>query len=416
MKEGSVSLLRLFLLVLGCVSMAVVVHQGQQQQSGVTTNTNFYPVLHHHHVDNPVHDRDDDDNAVVADSLKDTILTHEMKELFHSWRQEFAIEYKTAKELEERMQVWLQNHVFIETHNNQDPPASYELGHNQFSDLTWDEYKAYNKLGEYSPGIMMDKLVVLVDGNEVGADIATSRRLAGRISAADEPTDVPDSVNWIERGAIPPVKNQGMCGSCWAFSAIGAIEGAHFLDTGNLVALSEQQLVDCDPLDLGCSGGLMDNAFLFDENSTGICSEEDYPYVQHKRWFRGCASAKGLCQPQNHTRVDTFVDVKNTVDALVKAIADQPVSIAIEADQQSFQFYRKGVYSDPKCGNNLDHGVLAVGYGTSTDGKDYFLVRNSWGATWGDKGYIKMARHSKQVNGTCGILSFASRPILREDH
>lgn len=108
MKEGSVSLLRLFLLVLGCVSMAVVVHQGQQQQSGLTTNTNFYPV--HHHVDHPVHDRDDDDNAVVADSLKDTILTHEMKELFHSWRQEFAIEYKTAKELEERMEVWLQNH------------------------------------------------------------------------------------------------------------------------------------------------------------------------------------------------------------------------------------------------------------------------------------------------------------------
>lgn len=229
--------------------------------------------------------------------------------------------------------------MFIETHNNQDPPASYELGHNQFSDLTWDEYKAYNKLGEYSPGIMMDKLVVLADGNEFGTDTATSRRLAA--AAADEPTDVPDAVNWIERGAIPPVKNQGMCGSCWAFSAIGAIEGAHFLDTGNLVALSEQQLVDCDPLDLGCSGGLMDNAFLFDENSTGICSELDYPYVQHKRWFRGCASAKGLCQPQNHTRVDTFVDVKNTVDALVKAIAKQPVSIAIEADQQSFQFYRK---------------------------------------------------------------------------
>ena len=237
--------------------------------------------------------------------------------------------------------------VFIQNHNNQDPPASYELGHNQFSDLTWEEYKAYNKLGEYSPGILMDKLVSFDNGNENDdtyedeTDTATSRRLADLKAAAAEQTDVPDSVNWIELGAVPPVKNQGMCGSCWAFSAIGAIEGAHFLDTGNLVALSEQQLVDCDPLDLGCSGGLMDNAFLFDENSTGICSEADYPYVQHKRWFRGCASAKGLCQPQNHTRVDTFVDVKNTVDALVQAIADQPVSIAIEADQQSFQFYRK---------------------------------------------------------------------------
>lgn len=401
MKEGSATMLRLFLMVLGTV--AIVLHQAQQQQG--TTNTSS-------------------DGAAGTAPLKDMSFTDEMKELFHTWRQEFAVEYKTAKELEERMDVWLENHVFIENHNNQDPPASYELGHNQFSDLTWDEYKAYNKLGEYSPGIMMDKLVVLANGNDddnqVGTDTATSRRLADRMAAAaaaaEEPTDVPDSVNWIELGAVPPVKNQGMCGSCWAFSAIGAIEGAHFLDTGSLVALSEQQLVDCDPLDLGCSGGLMDNAFLFDENSTGICSEVDYPYVQHKRWFRGCASAKGLCQPQNHTRVDTFVDVKNTVDALVKAIADQPVSIAIEADQQSFQFYKKGVYADPHCGNNLDHGVLAVGYGTSPDGKDYFLVRNSWGATWGDKGYIKMARHTKQVNGTCGILSFASRPILRDDH
>jgi len=385
--------------------MAVAVHETKG-----STNTNFYSGDHY--------DEDEDDGA---DYIDDQILTQEMTLLFHSWRREFSVEYKTAKELEERMEVWLQNHVFIQNHNNQDPPASYELGHNQFSDLTWEEYKAYNKLGEYSPGILMDKLVSFDNGNENDdtyedeTDTATSRRLADLKAAAAEQTDVPDSVNWIELGAVPPVKNQGMCGSCWAFSAIGAIEGAHFLDTGNLVALSEQQLVDCDPLDLGCSGGLMDNAFLFDENSTGICSEADYPYVQHKRWFRGCASAKGLCQPQNHTRVDTFVDVKNTVDALVQAIADQPVSIAIEADQQSFQFYRKGVYSDPKCGNNLDHGVLAVGYGTSPDGKDYFLVRNSWGASWGDKGYIQMARHSKQVNGTCGILSFASRPLLRDD-
>jgi Papain family cysteine protease len=152
---------------------------------------------------------------------------------------------------------------------------------------------------------------------------------------------IPDSVNWVEEGAVPPVKNQGMCGSCWAFSAIGAIEGAHFVDTGELVALSEQHLVDCDPLDTACSGGEMDNAFLFDENSTGIYSEEDYPYVQHKRWFRGCASTHGLCTPQNHTRVKTFVDIKNTEYDLMVAIARQPVSVAIQADQATFQFYSK---------------------------------------------------------------------------
>ncbi|VEU41147.1 unnamed protein product [Pseudo-nitzschia multistriata] len=228
--------------------------------------------------------------------------------------------------------------------------------------------------------------------------------------------DIPDSVDWVEKGAVPPVKNQGMCGSCWAFSAIVAIEGAHFLDTGNLTSLSEQELVDCDALDMGCGGGLMDNAFLFDENSTGICSEMDYPYVMHRRWLRGCGSEKGECTPVEHTRVKSFTDVENTPEALVEAIAQQPVSVAIEADQQVFQFYKSGVFDDPGCGNNLDHGVAAVGYGTSDDGKDYFKVRNSWGASWGDEGYILISRSiENNVNGTCGILSFASMPMLRDD-
>ena len=159
----------------------------------------------------------------------------------------------------------------------------------------------------------------------------------------------------------------------------------------------------------------MDNAFLFDENSTGICSEEDYPYVGHRQWLKGCTAQKGLCDSVTHTRVQTFVDVNNTEHALMEALAWQPVSVAIEADQQSFQFYKSGVYNDPECGNRLDHGVAAVGYGTTDNGQDYWVVRNSWGSSWGAEGYIKMSRQSNNVNGTCGILSFASRPILRDD-
>lgn len=157
-----------------------------------------------------------------------------------------------------------------------------------------------------------------------------------------------------------PNHSKGMCGSCWAFSAIVAIEvgivlflctilcrcgislicfasltqGALFLDTGNLTSLSEQELIDCDHNDLGCGGGLMDNAFLFDENSTGICSELDYPYVMHKRWLRGCGPENGECKPVEHTRVNTFVDVENSVEALMEAIAQQPVSVAMYEKQE----------------------------------------------------------------------------------
>jgi len=342
--------------------------------------------------------------------LKDDKYLSEKKGLFESWMMEFKKEYKTAEEALHRLHTWIKNHELIEDHNDRRPRASYSLGHNQFSDMTLDEFQQYNKLGQYSPGVMMTN----DNNNDIDANVMDHRSLL------KEDDDIPEEWNWVEEGGVPPVKNQGMCGSCWAFSAIGAIEGARYVDTGNLTALSEQELVDCDKLDMGCGGGLMDNAFLFDENTThGICSEQDYPYIAHKHWFRGCRSkkrhSKYYCESVNHSRVKTFVDIENTVPALKEAISKQTVSVAIQADLQSFQFYKKGVYADAKCGNNLDHGVLAVGYGTEKD-LPYFLVRNSWGKKWGDHGYIKMAQESKtNVNGTCGILGVTSRPILRDD-
>jgi C1A family cysteine protease len=289
----------------------------------------------------------------------------------------------------------------MEAHNHQDPPPMFEMGHNQFSDMTLSEFQEHNFLGPFSPGILTPDRIKAISQVEV----ALSRTL----------DELPAFVDWNADGAVTPVKNQLACGSCWAYSAIGAIEGARFLDTGELVSLSEQQLVDCDKLDSGCMGGLMDNAFLFDENNTGLCSEEDYPYAGHKHWFRGCYEKKGLCDDVPHTRVKTFFDVANgTNDDLMAAIAIQPVSVAIEADQTGFQFYKKGVFSGD-CGVNVDHGVLAVGYGTSDEGIDYWLVKNSWGEFWGDSGFIKIARESATVEeGTCGILTHASRPQLED--
>jgi cathepsin L/xylem cysteine proteinase len=354
-------------------------------------------------------------NTALAD--KDKIdLTEEalheeyLQSQFYLWTQDHGKTYLSEQESQLRLGIWKDNHAFIEAHNSKIPPPSYTLGHNQFSDLTLEEYRAFNNLGRHSPGILSPRKSSFDDSTTKAATATKLRRKERR-----KLQDLPDSVDWVEKGAIVPVKNQGMCGSCWAFSAIVAIEAAHYLDTGNLVSLSEQELIDCDHLDFGCSGGLMDNAFLFDQKSNGICSDEDYPYVMHKRWLRGCGSETGECIPVEHTRVDTFVDLENTVEALMEAIAQQPVSVAIQADQQSFQFYKSGVFADPLCGNNLDHGVAAVGYGTTDDGLDYFKVRNSWGATWGDNGYILMSRDSPQVNGTCGILEWASMPTLRDN-
>jgi len=365
---------------------------------------------------------------------------------FFTWMQEHSKSYETTEETHQRLQIWNTNDAFIAAHNTQHPAPSYTLGHNHFSDLTHEEYRQLNKLGPYSPGLMtpvvrQEQQQQQHHKEQEGRKQHRLRRSIDMDSDTGTAADIPAELDWVQQGAIVPVKNQGLCGSCWAFSAIVAIEGAHYLDTGNLTSLSEQELVDCDTTDLGCGGGLMDNAFLFDENSTGICSEQDYPYVMHRHWLQGCLSQQeDGCTPVNHTRVETFYDVDNTVEALVAAIAQQPVSVAIEADQQTFQFYKSGVYDDPACGDTLDHGVAAVGYGTLTaaatptsvtlslatdddddsnngNGKDYFKVRNSWGASWGDNGYILMSRSVKHnVNGTCGILGFASVPKLRDDY
>lgn len=213
-------------------------------------------------------------------------------------------------------------------------------------------------------------------------------------------------------GAVTPVKNQGFCGACWAFSTTGALEGAKFLRTGGLVSLSEQNLLDCDHTDLGCNGGLMDNAFKFDEKSGVLCSEADYPYKAKQ------GHCNTTCTDVPGTIVKTFLDVPPGKEkALLSAIALQPISVAIQADQYAFQFYKNGVITDTKCGErgNLDHGVLAVGYGSDLETQEpYYLVKNSWGETWGEAGYVRIGRDVNQTNqwGICAIEKMASFPVV----
>jgi len=284
----------------------------------------------------------------------------------------------THDEFFNRFNTFKTNMEKIRIHNNGE--ENYTMGSNAFADLTWEEFRS-NKLGYKA-----------IDNAHLRSKNAKPITLEGPAAA---------SVDWRTKGIVTPVKDQGQCGSCWAFSTTGSTEGAVAQKTGNLVSLSEQQLVDCSTAqgNQGCNGGLMDYGFQYIITNKGITSEASYPYT---------ATGPNTCQKGKAVAatISSFGDVPaGDEDSLLAAVSKQPVSIAIEADQEAFQFYSGGVLT-AACGTNLDHGVLAVGYGTDA-GTDYWIVKNSWGATWGESGYIRLVRGKNQ----CGLANAASYPI-----
>lgn len=316
-------------------------------------------------------------------------------EKFEDWLKEFKIKVDDDyKNYDGFLKKWIENHKYIEEINSRN--LSYKLGHNQFSGMDSSDFSNY--LG-------MSRILFQDNSQYLRA-----------YKPIDNKQSVPESVNWVKSGAVTPVKDQGQCGSCWSFSTTGALEGAFFIKNGDLQSFSEQQLVDCDTYsnggkDMGCKGGLMDNAFTWISKNNGLCTEQEYPYVS------GTTKKSGNCQKTcnivKNSDIISYVDVQPKSDEeMMKALSLQPVSIAIEADQKDFQLYKSGVFTG-KCGSNLDHGVLAVGYG-KLDGEDYYLVKNSWSTSWGYGGYIMLGR-GPQYNGgdgQCGMLLQASYPLL----
>jgi len=308
------------------------------------------------------------------DAWEDFKLTHEKV-------------YSSQSEEQRRKQIFADNLKVIEMHNylHAKGQKTYTLGINKFADMENSEFvQLFNGLKRM---------------NTTSTDRAT-------YLSPNVPFSPPTTVDWRQHGYVTEVKDQKQCGSCWAFSATGSLEGQTFRKTGKLISLSEQNLVDCSTKygNNGCEGGLMDLAFQYIKDNKGIDTEVSYPYEAKDDKCRFNANTVGA--------TDTgYVDIPSmNEEKLMEAVATiGPVSVAIDAGHQSFQLYQSGIYNEPQCSeDNLDHGVLAIGYGT-LNGQDYWLVKNSWGTSWGEQGFIMMSRNK---NNQCGIASMASYPLV----
>uniref|UniRef100_UPI00398E9FE8 procathepsin L-like n=1 Tax=Pristiophorus japonicus TaxID=55135 RepID=UPI00398E9FE8 len=319
--------------------------------------------------------------AVTATSQFDPVLT----EGWEKWKV-FHQKQDTGHEENARRMVWEKNFRFVGYHNLEYSMGkhTYDLQMNQFGDMTLEEFnERMNGFRLFKPRNSSDQLLRI-----------------------PESVEIPKRVDWRDKGYVTPVKNQGSCGSCWAFSSTGALEGQTFKKTGKLISLSEQNLVDCSGPqgNQGCGGGWMENAFLYVHDNNGIDSEAGYPYTGTDDPCTYKASYKAT----NCTNY--FFVTQGDEKALAKAVAKTgPISVAIDATHQSFQFYHSGVYYEPNCQTNImSHAVLVVGYGRKSR-LNYWIVKNSYSAQWGNKGYILMSRDR---NNNCGIATHAVFPTI----
>ncbi|XP_059194931.1 cathepsin K [Centropristis striata] len=301
------------------------------------------------------------------------------------WKITHRREYNGLDEEGIRRAIWEKNMRMIEAHNEEAALGihPYELGMNHLGDMTSEE----------------------VSEKMTGLQIPENRDRSFTMALDDKVTKLPKTLDYRKKNMVTPVKNQGSCGSCWAFSSAGALEGQLAKTTGNLMDLSPQNLVDCVTENDGCGGGYMTKAFQYVVDNGGIDSEAAYPYVgQDQQCLYNSSGMAAMCKGFKEVPVG---DEHALAVALFKA---GPVSVGIDATLSTFQFYQKGIYYDRNCNkDDINHAVLAVGFGVNTKGKKFWIVKNSWGETWGKKGYIMMARNRDNL---CGIANLASYPVM----
>merc|ERR1712168_1404298 len=307
----------------------------------------------------------------------------ELDSHWEGFKTKYSKTYSAGDEATRRA-IWEDNRDFIQKHNAAyaEGKVTYSVKENEFSDLTNTEFASKFATLKVSPARGLNKMY-----------------------RPDPNQETRSSVDWRNYGYVTPVKNQGQCGSCWASSTTGSLEGQWFKKTGELISFSEQNLLDCSSSygNMGCNGGLMDPSFHYIKDH-GIATEEAYPYKAHK----------GSChydESMSAASVTGWKDIRRgSEEDLTAAVSEVgPISVAIDASHAGFQMYKHGVYHSIFCSHNrLNHAVLAVGYGEEKGAK-YWLVKNSWGKSWGNHGYINMSRDR---NNICGIATSASYPLV----
>lgn len=332
-------------------------------------------------------------------------------ERFRNWVDTHRIQANDEHHLAHMFENWLSNDKFIEQHNAKN--LTYTVGHNAFSGMNSEEFAEFMGFRANQELLAKDK-----------------RFLRGSVPTVEQEgimdlESLPTSVDWRTNGVVSDIRNQKSCGSCWAFSGTSTVESAVAIKTGHLYDLSEQQSVSCAGLrygNLGCNGGYYSGLWDFSKDNNGICSEASYPYTSGNGDTGSCI--KG-CTPVSGTKVQSYVDVTpNSDTAMMTGLTVGPISIAIEADTRSFQLYSNKIYNDYEGCNsnsktkgadsqpNIDHAVVLVGYGTE-NGQDYYILRNSWDTTWGENGYMRIARGNKYAPyGVCGVLYDPMYPVV----